>query len=171
MGQDLGTGRGDGHRVLKVSREAAVTRLDRPAVLQCLYRVLVLANHRLDGNAHAGHQPRTASGVAEVRYFGVLVQFFADTMADKAADDREAVLLDIGLYRMADIPYPVAATRHLNAAVQAFLGNIQQPLGLEVDFAARIGAGIITVEAVDFAAGVNRNDIAGANLLLLVVIP
>ena len=68
---------------------------------------------------------------------------------------------------MTDIPYPIAAARHLNAAMQAFFGNIQQPLGLEVDLAARIGAGIIAVEAVDLAAGVDRDDVAGADLLLV----
>lgn len=52
--------------------------------------------------------------------------------------------------------------------MQAFFGNIQQPLGLEVDLAARISAGIIAVEAVDLAAGVDRDDVAGADLLLFV---
>ncbi len=60
---------------------------------------------------------------------------------------------------------------HLNAAMQAFFGNIQQPLGLEVDLAARIGAGIIAVEAVDLAAGVDRDDVAGADLLCLPGMP
>ena len=96
------------------------------------------------------------------------MQLLADAMADEGADDREAVLLDIGLYSVTDIPYPVAAARHLNAAMQAFFGNIQQPLGFQVDLAARIGAGIIAVEAVDLAAGVDRNDVAGADLLLFV---
>ena len=151
-----------------MSRQAAVTRLDRPAVLQRLYRVLVLAYHRLNGNAHARHQTRTASGIAEVRDLRVLVQLLADTVADEGTHDGEAVLLDIGLYSVTDIPYPIAAARHLNAAMQAFFGNIQQPLGLEVDLAARIGAGIIAVEAVDLAAGVDRDDVAGADLLLFV---
>ena len=152
--------------MLKVSCQAAVTRFDRPAVLQCLYRVLVLAHHRLDCDAHTRHQTRTAPGVAEVRDFGVLMQLLADTVADKAADDREAVLLDIGLYCVADIPYPVAAARHLDAAMQTLLRNIQQPLGFEVELAAPVGAGIVAIEAVDLAAGVDRNDVAGADLLL-----
>ncbi len=80
------------------------------------------------------------------------------TAADEGTHDGETVLLDIGLYSVTDIPYPIAAARHLNAAMQAFFGNIQQPLGLEVDLAARIGAGIIAVEAVDLAAGVDRDD-------------
>ena len=94
------------------------------------------------------------------------MQLLADTVADKAADDRETVLLDIGLYCVADIPYPVAAARHLDAAMQALLRNIQQPLGFEVKLAAPVGAGIVAVEAVDLAAGVDRNDVAGADLLL-----
>ena len=57
---------------------------------------------------------------------------------------------------MADIPYPVAAARHLNAAMQALFGNIQQPLGFQVELAAPVGAGIIAVEAVDLAAGIDR---------------
>ena len=96
------------------------------------------------------------------------MQLLADAMADKGADDREAVLLNIGLYCVADIPYPVAAARHLNAAMQALFGNIQQPLGFQVELAAPVGAGIIAVEAVDLAAGVDRDDVAGADLLLFV---
>ncbi len=69
---------------------------------------------------------------------------------------------------MADIPYPVAAARHLNAAMQALFGNIQQPLGFQVELAAPVGAGIIAVEAVDLAAGIDRNDVTGADLLLFV---
>ena len=87
-------------------------------------------------------------------------------MADEAADDREAVLLDVALNSMSDVPYPVAAARHFNAAMQAFLGNVQQTLGFQVDLAARIGAGIIAIEAIDLAAGIDRNDVAGADLLL-----
>ena len=52
--------------------------------------------------------------------------------------------------------------------MQALLGNVQQTLGFKVDLAARIGAGVIAVEAVDLAAGVDRNDVAGADLLLFV---
>ena len=103
--------------MLKVSCQAAVTRFDRPAVLQCLYRVLVLAHHRLDCDAHTRHQTRTAPGVAEVRDLGVLMQLLADTVADKAADDREAVLLDIGLYCVADIPYPLYAEAGADAVI------------------------------------------------------
>ena len=50
--------------------------------------------------------------------------------------------------------------------MQAFLGNVQQALGFQVDLTARIGAGIIAIEAIDLAAGIDRNDVAGADLLL-----
>ena len=69
---------------------------------------------------------------------------------------------------MTDIPDAVAAPCHFNAAVQAFLGDIQQALGFEVKLAASVGAGVVAVEAVDLAAGVDRNDVAGADLLLFV---
>ena len=53
MGEDLGSVLGDGDGVLEVSRQAAVTSLDRPSVCQRLYRKGFLVDHRFNGDGHA----------------------------------------------------------------------------------------------------------------------
>ena len=63
--------------MLEVSSQAAVLGLDRPAVLGLSDLAVVLADHGLDGDGHAGDETGAAALMAVVRHFGVFVQAYA----------------------------------------------------------------------------------------------
>ena len=123
----------DGDGMLEVSRQTAVLGLDRPAVAQLLDLVVVLADHRLDGDGHAGHEAGAAALMAVVRHLGVLVQLPAGAVAHELADHGEACVLSVALDGIADVTDAVAGHGLFDALVQSSLGDVQQALGLEVD--------------------------------------
>ena len=69
--------------------QAAVLGLDRPAVRQLLDLAVVLADHGLDGDGHAGDETGAAALMAVVGHLGVLVQLLADTVADEGSQTEK----------------------------------------------------------------------------------
>ena len=65
-GHDLGVILQDRVRVLEVRCQTAVLGLDRPAVFGLGDLAVVLADHRLNGNGHAGHKAGAAALMAVV---------------------------------------------------------------------------------------------------------
>ncbi len=143
--------------------QAAVLGLDGPAVLGLEDLAVVLADHRLDGDGHAGHQTRAAALMAVVRDLRVLMQFLAGAVAHELADNGETGVLAVALHRVADVTDAVAGLGLLDTFIKSSLGHIQQTLSLQVDLAHRIGAGIVAVESVDLCTGVDADDIAGTD--------
>ena len=64
---------------------------------------------------------------------------------------------------MADVADAVAGLGLGDAQVEGLFGDIQQPLGLQVHLAHRVGAGVVAVEAVHLGAGVNADNVARAD--------
>ena len=88
-GHDLGVILQDRVRVLEVRCQTAVLGLDRPAVFGLGDLAVVLADHRLNGNGHAGHKAGAAALMAVVGHLGVLVQFTAGAVAHELPDHGE----------------------------------------------------------------------------------
>ena len=149
-----------------MSSKAAITGLDRPSIFQGLYRAFILADHRFNRDAHARHQALPTARVPIIGNFGVFVQLLANAVANIFTHNGETVLLHVALHCVADIPHSCTCLRGSNAKVQTLFGHIQQALGFQVELAAGKGTGVITVKTINLAAGVNRNDIAGADLLV-----
>ena len=82
-GHDLGVVLQDRVRVLEVRCQTAVLGLDRPAVLGLGDLAVVLADHRLNGNGHAGHKARAAALIALLK-----------EVVDEAADNEGWAQLD-----------------------------------------------------------------------------
>ena len=143
--------------------QTTVLGLDGPAVLGLGDLAVVLADHGLNGNGHAGHKARAAALMAVVGHFRVLVQLTAGAVAHELADDRETGILAVALHGIADVADAVAGHSLLDAFIQSSLGHIQQALCFQIDLAHRIGAGIVAVEAIDLCAGVDADDITGTN--------
>ena len=162
-GHDLGVILQDRIGVLKVRSQTTVLGLDGPAVLGLGDLAVVLADHGLDGNGHAGHKARAAALMAVVGHFRVLVQLTAGAVAHELADDRETGVLAVALHGIADVADAVAGHSLLDALIQSSLGHVQQALCFQIDLTHRIGAGIVAVEAVDLCTGVDADDVTGAD--------
>ena len=79
--QDPGTRRGHGDGVLPVGRQAAVARLDRPAVRLHPHLVAAHGEHGLDGQAQADLDAPAASARAVVGDLRLLVHLGADAVS------------------------------------------------------------------------------------------
>src|SRR5208282_601577 len=89
--QDLRAVLGDGHRVLDVSRPAAIAAADRPAVVVDLIDVLAAGQEpRLDGDDQPGDEPPTAPGRSFVGDVGILVHGPADAVTAEVGADPVA---------------------------------------------------------------------------------
>ena len=95
----------------------AVLGLDRPAVLGLSDLAVVLADHGLDGDGHAGDETGAAALMAVVRHFGVFVQLPAGAVAHELADDGEAGVLAVALDGIANVADAVAGHSLLDALV------------------------------------------------------
>ena len=95
------------------------------------------------------------------------MQLTAGAVAHELPHHRETGVLAVGLDSLADVANAVARNGLLDALIKRRLGHIHQALCFEIDFAHRIGAGIVAVEAVDLGAGVNADDVARANDLVV----
>ena len=91
-GQDARAVRGDGDAVLPVGGQAAVARLDGPAVRPDADLVAAEREHRLDGQAQAGLDAPAAVAGAEVGDLRLLVHLGADAVAHERAHHAVAVL-------------------------------------------------------------------------------
>ena len=149
--------------MLEVSSQAAVLGLDRPAVLGLGDLAVVLADHGLDGDGHAGDETGAAALMAVVRHFGVFVQLPAGAVAHELADDGEAGVLAVALDGIADVADAVAGHSLLDALIERGLGDVQQALSFQVDLSHCIGAGVVAVEAIDLCAGINAHDVTRAD--------
>ena len=95
------------------------------------------------------------------------MQLTAGAVAHELPHHRETGVLAVGLDSLADVANAVARNGLLDALIKRRLGHIHQALCFEIDFAHRIGAGIVAVESVDLGAGVNADDVARANDLVV----
>lgn len=93
--------------------QAAVKRFDRPAIRKRFHAPSTGVNHRFNGNRHPAAQSYTASGDAEIRHLGVLVQLFTDTVTDEITHDGKAVFADKSLNSCSDIAYAMLRQRLL----------------------------------------------------------
>jgi len=76
------------------------------------------------------------------------------------ADDAVAVALNVILNSSADIGYPVALLRELDALEEALSCNLDEFSGLVADLAAGIGACAVTNKALEGRAHVDGHDVA-----------
>ena len=93
----------DEHRVLPLRGQRVILRHDGPAVREQLHVALAGVDHRLDREGHAGHELDAGAGPAVVQHLRILVEDPADAVAAVLAHDREALLLDEALDRVADV--------------------------------------------------------------------
>ena len=91
------------------------------------------------------------------------MELAAGAVAHELPHHREAGLFAVSLDRVADVADAVAGLGLGDAQVEGFLGDIQQALGLQVHLAHRVGAGVVSVETVHLGAGVNADNVAGAD--------
>ena len=97
--------------------------------------------------------------MAEIRHFGVFMQLLAHTVAHELANHRETVFFHIRLHGVADVAHSCACLCRFHAKVKRLVGHIHQPLGFHVNLAARKGAGIVAIKAVQLCAGVDAYNI------------
>ena len=81
-------------------------------------------------------------------------------MSAEVADDAVAVLFGVGLDRVADVAYMVAGFCLFDAEHQAFIGHIDQPLGLYRHIADEEHAAGVAVPAVKLRCHVDIDDVA-----------
>src|SRR5271170_1993257 len=158
--QHLGAIFCDGYGVLEVGAVTAVDCDGCPTVLEDTDFRAAGVDHGLDGENHAGLEAGALAGWAEVGDLGVLVHGTADAMADKLADDAEAlglaVLLDCG-GDIAETPTHLAL---LDGFFEGGLGDFEEFAGLRADLSDGVGHGGVGVVAVDDDATVDGEDVA-----------
>src|SRR5881394_199418 len=126
--QDLVPALGHEDRVLPLRRKRVVLRDDGPAVGQELHLALARVDHRLDGDRHSGHELEARSGPAVVQHLRILVEHAADAVPAVFAHDREALLLDEALHRVADVTEPRSGPDRADAAPHALEADSRQTL-------------------------------------------
>ena len=96
-----------------------------------------------------------------------LVEGAADAVAAEIAHHRAALRLRKGLDGMADIADAPAGADRGDAAHQALVGDLDQPLGGALQLADRVHAAGIAMPAIDDEGHVDVDDVALAQRLLV----
>ncbi|MCY1302898.1 hypothetical protein D9M70_525810 [compost metagenome] len=96
-----------------------------------------------------------------------VVEKLADAVAAEIAHDGATFRFGIGLDRLADGTGASTRAYGGNAAHQAFMGDIEQPLGGALDLADRIHAARVAVPAIDDIGDVDIDDVALAQRLVV----
>ena len=165
--ENLDARRRDADRVLELRRERAVARHGGPAVGQELYVRAAEIDHRLDGEDHAGPDLLAFAGLPVMQHVGRLVEEPADAVAAEIAHHRAALGFRKALDGMADIAEPAARADGGDAAHQAFVGDLDQPLGGALQLAGGVHAAGIAMPAVEHEGHVDVDDVAFAQRLLV----
>jgi hypothetical protein len=100
--------------MLELRGRLPVPRDDRPAILFGAHGVMILIEHRLDGEHHGCLQLQAGRGASPVQHAGRLVHLAADAMAAILSDDRVATLPGMALDGMAYGRKPRARTQRLD---------------------------------------------------------
>src|SRR5918998_3509642 len=151
---------GDGDGMLEVGREGAVDGVDGPAVpLADADVVAPQGDHGLYGEGHPGQEARARAGPAVVGDLGVLVHLAPNPVGDEVPHDPVAPTLGQSLYRVPDVPEPLAGARLLGGRLEAPPGGLEEPLGLFRHLPYRDGGGGIGHEALVAHADVQRDDV------------
>ena len=98
--------------------------------------------------------------LAVVQHLRVLVEHAADAVAAVLAHDREALLLDVALDRVADVAQVTPGPDRADAAPHRIEGNFRQPLGLYRRSSDRVHPARVAVVTVLDDRDVDVDDVA-----------
>lgn len=159
-GEDFRFPGGHEDGVFEMRGRLAILGDDGPAVVENAHGSHATIDHRFDGEGHAGHEDGAFALRPVVGNLGFLVEAPADAMADKLANDAEAMADDEVLDGSAKIAQPTAGTGVGNRLEQRLLSDSQQSFGIVRDVARGDGGGVVADETGLDDANVDFDDIA-----------
>ncbi len=164
-GEDVGAGGGDGDGVFEVDGGFAVECDDGPMVFGDADIFFAGVDHGLDGEDHADLESEVFLGVVEVLVVGDLrffVHFAADAVADEVFDEREAGGVDELFHFGGDFKPFLAGLNLVDGGHEDGFADFEKLFRLRADLSDRVGPGGIATPAVEFAAGVDADDVSFA---------
>ena len=151
---------GDRQRVLELGRKRTVAGYRGPTVVEQFDREFTGVDHRFDGEKHARPKTHAGPGRAVMQHAGRGVENLPEAMAAKIAHHGKAISLDERLDGVANIAQGRARLGGGDAAHHRFIGHVDQPARLDVDFTDRKHPAAVTMPTVQRRGHVDIDDIA-----------
>lgn len=151
---------GDADTMFELRAQAPVAGYRRPAIVEDFACGLADVDHGFNRENHAGAQLWTRAGAADMDDFGGVVEQLAQAMAAEITDHAIAMLFGVGLDRVANVADPVAGLCGFDAEHEAFIGHIDQTLGLHWHVADQEHATGVAVPAIQLRRHVDVDDVA-----------
>ena len=146
--------------MFELGRERAITGNGGPAVVEQLHFGTSDIDHWFDGEEHAGLKLRAGPGPTCMDHFRAIVEQSAKSMAAEVANNAVAVPFRMALDRMGNISQAVAGLCLFKPQHQAFIGDLDQLLGLKRYVADSIHAACVAMPTVQNGGHVDVDDVA-----------